>query len=672
MADRYWVATGGGSWSAGVTGAWSATNGGPAGASVPTAADNVFFTSLSGTGTATLSGTCACLNFNSTGYTGSISYTGTTTTLNVSGTSFTLGPTNASVNFGPANGAAYGLSFIANTVTVAINLNGKLSNGQSNILYRGTNAVYNHNDTLPITLYQLYHEVGTLNFVNPIAVTCGMFNSSSGATRTINLNSVTLKVGTASACQIQLTNALTLNSSSASLEIYQAVPNIQAYILINHATSMTFTTIKYSGVWATPGIPASFTWPSNVTVTNLINEMTGTPSYALQFAGFAFTNITGFNGTASGYLSLIISGSSIPFRYNGAGTLVLDKVVCTAAGPTSVAQPFAANIKATNSYIMLPQSGTLTWVTDTTTTYYYVFTSGTSFTPMVAIPSTRNTVHMYGAGAGGGSAVANSRSGGGGGGGGYTKLTNLSFPGGAIAYTIGAAGTINGAGGTTTLLGTYSAGGGGAASGATGGAGGTGSTFNGGTGGNGVNTTIAGGGGSGGAGGPLGKGGNGGTGFSGGAGGGGGGGSGGGTNGGNGVSATVGGTGGSGGPGGGPGGTSISGLQGFGSSSGNGGGGSGTGNRNSGSGGNGSINKTELGIPYLSFTNMWGGYGGKGGGWSNEVQLGMTGWGAGGCGLGVNGATIGGQASAGGSGLLIVMINGIPTPPANGNYFLMF
>lgn len=668
MADRYWVG-GTGTWQAGNTANWSFTSGGGGGYSVPTAADNVFFTAASGTGTVTLSGTCACLSFNSTGYTGSISYTGSNTVLNVSGTSFTLGPTNNSVNFGPNSASSYGVAFIAASVTVAINLNGKLNNNQSNLIYQGTNAVYNHNDTLPISLFYGYHVSGTLNILNAITYHCGVFSSTLG-TRTLNLNSSTLKVGTAAAFQLTMDGSLTFSGANATIELATATAGLSPYVSISYATSMTIGTLKYSGVWST--LPGTLSFPTTVTTTNLINAMTGTPTYALPFAGWAFTNITGFNGSSSGYLPLIISGSSIPFRYNGAGTLVLDKVICTAAGATSVAQPFSANIKATNSYVMLPTSGTLTWVTDTSTTYYYVLTTGTSFTPIVAVPATRNTIHMYGAGAGGGSAVANTRSGGGGGGGGYTKLTNLSLPGGALSYTIGAAGTINGAGGNTTFLGTYTAGGGGAASGATGGAGGTGSTFNGGTGGNGVNTTIAGGGGSGGAGGPFGKGGNGGNGFSGGAGGGGGGGSGGGTNGGNAISATVGGTGGSGGTGGGAGGTSISGLNGFGATSGTGGGGSGTGNRNSGSGGNGAINKTELGIPYVTYTSMWGGYGGKGGGWGNEVQLGLTGWGAGGCGLGVNGATIGGQTSAGGQGMIIVMINGIPAPATTGNYFLMF
>jgi hypothetical protein len=42
LADRYWVG-GTGTWSSSNTTNWSASSGGAGGASVPTAADNVFF-----------------------------------------------------------------------------------------------------------------------------------------------------------------------------------------------------------------------------------------------------------------------------------------------------------------------------------------------------------------------------------------------------------------------------------------------------------------------------------------------------------------------------------------------------------------------------------------------------------------------------------------------------
>jgi hypothetical protein len=62
MADRYWVG-GSGSWSS--TAKWSTSSGGSGGASVPTAADSVFFTASSDSGaaiTVTLTGASTCLD----------------------------------------------------------------------------------------------------------------------------------------------------------------------------------------------------------------------------------------------------------------------------------------------------------------------------------------------------------------------------------------------------------------------------------------------------------------------------------------------------------------------------------------------------------------------------------------------------------------------------------
>lgn len=87
MADRYWVG-GTAAWDATAGTKWSATNGGTGGASVPTSADNVFFTSLSGTGTVTITGTVSCLSFNCTGFTGTV--TGSTTPILQVNSSFTL------------------------------------------------------------------------------------------------------------------------------------------------------------------------------------------------------------------------------------------------------------------------------------------------------------------------------------------------------------------------------------------------------------------------------------------------------------------------------------------------------------------------------------------------------------------------------------------------------
>ncbi len=71
MPDRYWVG-GTASWDGTAGTKWSATSGGAGGASVPTAADDVYFNGSSGTGTVTTSGTIVARSINCTGYTGTL------------------------------------------------------------------------------------------------------------------------------------------------------------------------------------------------------------------------------------------------------------------------------------------------------------------------------------------------------------------------------------------------------------------------------------------------------------------------------------------------------------------------------------------------------------------------------------------------------------------------
>ena len=78
MADRYWVG-GSGSWNNSATANWSATSGGAGGASLPTATDNVFFDSNSGSGnyTVTTGSNLFTLNFNITQpATGTVTFAG--------------------------------------------------------------------------------------------------------------------------------------------------------------------------------------------------------------------------------------------------------------------------------------------------------------------------------------------------------------------------------------------------------------------------------------------------------------------------------------------------------------------------------------------------------------------------------------------------------------------
>ena len=82
MANRYWVG-GASTWNTTSTTNWSTTSGGTGGASVPTAADSVFF-DQAGTYTVTCTGALTCLDF--TVSAGTVSFiNGTTPTFAISG-----------------------------------------------------------------------------------------------------------------------------------------------------------------------------------------------------------------------------------------------------------------------------------------------------------------------------------------------------------------------------------------------------------------------------------------------------------------------------------------------------------------------------------------------------------------------------------------------------------
>ena len=122
MAARHWVG-GSGTWDAVNTANWSATSGGAGGASVPVAADTVFFSANSGAGTVTLAYSPTITIFSISAYTGTIDFQNNKVSCNsTTGTTFTMDTSvtmlgNPLVEF-TANTAS-GRTFTATSVTEA-------------------------------------------------------------------------------------------------------------------------------------------------------------------------------------------------------------------------------------------------------------------------------------------------------------------------------------------------------------------------------------------------------------------------------------------------------------------------------------------------------------------------------------------------------------------------
>jgi hypothetical protein len=245
MASRFWVG-GAGTWDATTT-HWSATTGGTAGATVPTAADDVFFDASSGTGIVATSGTSVdvCRSLNFTGYTGTFSHAAATTVtigdatagassvalLMVSGMTYTPGSTTTSA-----------FSFVSTSATQqTITFGGKApgnltwSAAGSWIIQGAFNAT---NSTWTLTS-------GTLN-TNGNTISISAFSSGSSSARTLTLGATTLNLSGAAGAQAVFSasgiGTFTLNANTSTINLTGTATRL------NVATyNLTFNNVVLSG-----------------------------------------------------------------------------------------------------------------------------------------------------------------------------------------------------------------------------------------------------------------------------------------------------------------------------------------------------------------------------------------------------------------------------------------
>jgi hypothetical protein len=169
VADRYWVG-GTGAWTTSSTTVWSTTSGGASGASVPTAADSVFF-DQAGTRTITLTGALACLDITVSAGTHTFTSTGT---IAISG----------SMSLVPATvwSATGTLTFNATTAKT-ISTNGVSINGSMTL--NGVSGSWQLQNALTLVTARTFTLTnGTLD-LQSYTLTTGVFSSSNSNTRTI-------------------------------------------------------------------------------------------------------------------------------------------------------------------------------------------------------------------------------------------------------------------------------------------------------------------------------------------------------------------------------------------------------------------------------------------------------------------------------------------------------
>lgn len=200
MANRYWVG-GTANWDGTAGTKWATTSGGAGGASVPTSADDVFFSSSS-TGTCTIStGNTGAKSINCTGFTGTIAGTAAIT---VSGSvTLVAGMTYSHTGTMTFNGT--GTLTTAGKTFSGVNVSG------SGITTTLGDALNTSNRTLTITQ-------GTFNTAS-FSVSSGIFvSTSTGNARTITLNNSTVTLVNSGTFPIQFdpTN-LTFNAGTSTI-----------------------------------------------------------------------------------------------------------------------------------------------------------------------------------------------------------------------------------------------------------------------------------------------------------------------------------------------------------------------------------------------------------------------------------------------------------------------
>jgi hypothetical protein len=276
MADRFWVG-GTGTWNTTSTTNWSATSGGGGGASVPTAADSVFF-NQTGFYTVTMTGGLNCLDI--TVSAGNVTFaTGASPTLSIAGSMTLLAGTVWS--------STAGIIFTSSTMGRTVTTNGVALGGS--VRFNGTggwtlgSGLTSTNLTTGIQfLAGTFDTSSTGNF--PITSAAIMtFNSTLARTVNFNASTITLSVNSNSAFSATTIQNLTFNAGTSQINLTAASAGISS-------AGLTFANVAFTSTSPNSTRP--------ITGTNTFNNLAITgPGSGIATITFAAQQT--INGTLS-------------------------------------------------------------------------------------------------------------------------------------------------------------------------------------------------------------------------------------------------------------------------------------------------------------------------------------------------------------------------------------
>lgn len=297
MAARYWVG-GSATWDATAGTKWATVDGGVGGATVPTSADDVYFTAASGAVSVTPS-VSMCANLNFTGFTGS--FIGTLG-ISVYG-NFTASSSMTWTNTGTIS--IFGTCALTSAGKTFGSL--QLMNTPSNVTLQDA---LNLSSALTIT-------AGTFT-TNNYAVTATQLVSTNSNVRTINLGSSTLTFSTtATAVSLQTNTNLTFNAGTSTIIVSGANANLTGGSA--SATGVTFNNVSFTtttaGTLAINGANTfndlSISAPSAAGVMQLIFDSPQTINGTLSTTSTAGNRRVWFRGATYGLAqTLTINGST--------------------------------------------------------------------------------------------------------------------------------------------------------------------------------------------------------------------------------------------------------------------------------------------------------------------------------------------------------------------------
>jgi len=420
MADRYWVG-GAGQWNTSSTANWSASSGGPSGASRPTAADSVFFDDASGSGagpgtfTVTLTGALTCLDINITRPNGTLTFAGT-------GTIACSGSLNANSGAGRVVWSATGLITFNSTSARTITTNGQIFacpwtfNGVGGSWQFQDNFTSASTTTAVVTLTAgtLDFNARTMNFfrfaspgtsVRTITATGATINITGNASTVLDFTTITNLTLTGWACNFTYAGAIgnrtiSLGAFLAAVAFDIVLPSGSDNIVLTG----TMRDLNFTGFSGTLSNTAR-TLLGNLTVSATMTITDG--SSATSFAGTGLQTITTNGRPFNQGITIASTGGTVRLLDNlsmgirtlalNSGTLDLNDFILNAFIVNSGTSNPRSIAFGTTGIINLSGNNITVWGITNATSFSYTGTGRVNLTYAGAV-GTRSIAHGSGGG----------------------------------------------------------------------------------------------------------------------------------------------------------------------------------------------------------------------------------------------------------------------------------